>query len=143
MVTVGAVQSNHCRQTAAACAKLGRFHLEDCELYATCEPCPMCLAALYWAGFTEVYFAASAKDAAAAGFADDFITAEFAKPSQRRRLPPSMPPVPWFIPSVPPRAEWTLQPRSRSWRRRVMLVCSVKAAPRSLRRWSPPTCLMR
>ena len=54
----------------AACARLGTFHLEDCELYASCEPCPMCLAAAYWARVPRVVYAASQGDAARAGFAD-------------------------------------------------------------------------
>jgi guanine deaminase len=56
-----------------ACRSLGRFHLEDCELYASCEPCPMCLSAIYWARIPEVYFGNSRADAAAIGFDDDFI----------------------------------------------------------------------
>lgn len=60
----------------AACAALGRFQLEDCELYTSCEPCPMCLGAIYWARLPVVYFGGTRVDAAAAGFDDDFIYRE-------------------------------------------------------------------
>src|SRR5208337_224911 len=52
----------------AACTALGAFQLDECDLYATCEPCPMCLGAIYWARPARVYFASTAADAAAAGF---------------------------------------------------------------------------
>ena len=70
-----------------ACRELATFQLEDCELYTSCEPCPMCLAAIYWARPARLFFAASKDDAAAAGFDDSFIYAEIAKPLDRRRLP--------------------------------------------------------
>ena len=53
-----------------ACRKLNRFHLEDCDLYTSCEPCPMCLGAVYWARLRAVYYAATRDDAARAGFCD-------------------------------------------------------------------------
>src|SRR6204780_2099180 len=53
-----------------ACRKLGTFHLTDCELYSSCEPCPMCLGAIYWARLARVYFASTDADAAKAGFDD-------------------------------------------------------------------------
>jgi tRNA(Arg) A34 adenosine deaminase TadA len=56
-----------------ACRKLGQFQLAGCEIYSTCEPCPMCLGAIYWARPAKVYFGATAKDAAAVGFDDSFI----------------------------------------------------------------------
>ena len=56
-----------------ACRVLGGFQLEGCDVYASCEPCPMCLGALYWARPARVYFAATQADAAAAGFDDSFI----------------------------------------------------------------------
>ena len=56
-----------------ACAQLGRFELSDCELYTSCEPCPMCLSAIYWARIPVVYFGCNKKDAAAIGFDDDKI----------------------------------------------------------------------
>ncbi len=56
-----------------ATEKLGRSRLEDCAIYATCEPCPMCMAAIIWAGIPEVYFGADRKDAEGVGFADNYI----------------------------------------------------------------------
>jgi len=58
----------------AACRALGTFQLTDCELYTTCEPCPMCLGAIYWARPARVFYAGVAADAADAGFDDAFIT---------------------------------------------------------------------
>ncbi len=65
---------------------LGRFHLEDCELYTSCEPCPMCLGAIYWAQIGKVYFANTRADAGAIGFQDDFLYEELPLPPERRRL---------------------------------------------------------
>jgi guanine deaminase len=70
----------------AACQALGSFQLDGCDVYARCEPCPMCLGALYWARPRAVYFAASREDAAAAGFDDAFLYQELAKPPETRRL---------------------------------------------------------
>jgi len=70
-----------------ACRVLGRFHLEDCELYSSCEPCPMCLAATHWARLRVVYYAATREDAAAAGFADAAMYAESAQPLDQRTVP--------------------------------------------------------
>ena len=56
-----------------ACKKLGTFQLDNCSIYTSCEPCPMCLGAIYWARPERVYFAATQEDAAAAGFDDRFI----------------------------------------------------------------------
>src|SRR6266850_1229610 len=56
-----------------ACRRLKTFQLDDCELYTSCEPCPMCLAAIYWARVPRVYYANTRADAAAIGFDDDFI----------------------------------------------------------------------
>ncbi|WHH57817.1 nucleoside deaminase [Petroclostridium sp. X23] len=56
-----------------ATRRLGRFHLEDCEIYATCEPCPMCMAAIIWAKIPKVYFGANRKDAEDIGFDDNYI----------------------------------------------------------------------
>lgn len=56
-----------------ACRKLGTFQLEDCELFTSCEPCPMCLAAIYWARIPQIYYGNTRSDAAAIGFDDDFI----------------------------------------------------------------------
>ncbi len=70
-----------------ACRVLGTFQLADCDLYASCEPCPMCLGAIYWARPARVYFAASREDAAAAGFDDDFIYQEIGLAAEARRIP--------------------------------------------------------
>lgn len=70
-----------------ACAVLGTFDLSGCELYTSCEPCPMCLAACYWAHISRVYYAAGRDDAAAAGFDDDMIYVEVANPLDERKLP--------------------------------------------------------
>lgn len=70
----------------AAAKALGTFTLAGCELYASCEPCPMCLAAAYWARLDAVYYGASAADAARAGFDDAFLDAELRKDSEARRL---------------------------------------------------------
>lgn len=70
-----------------ACTVLGTFDLSGCELYTSCEPCPMCLAACYWAHIDKVYYAADREDAAAAGFDDSDIYREVALPVDRRRIP--------------------------------------------------------
>jgi guanine deaminase len=70
-----------------ACAKLATFELKDCELYTSCEPCPMCLGAIYWARLSRVYFANTAEDAAKIGFDDSFIYSELKRPHSQRRLP--------------------------------------------------------
>jgi guanine deaminase len=72
----------------AACRALGTFQLDGCDVYASCEPCPMCLGALYWARPRAVYFAATREDAAAAGFDDAFIYDELGRsPEARARRP--------------------------------------------------------
>jgi guanine deaminase len=70
-----------------ACAKLGSFELKDCELYTSCEPCPMCLGAIYWARLARVYFANTAEDAARIGFDDSFIYGELKQEHANRRIP--------------------------------------------------------
>jgi guanine deaminase len=70
----------------AACELLGSFQLTDCDVYASCEPCPMCLGALYWARPRAVYFAASRTDAAAAGFDDATIYEELGRPPPERKM---------------------------------------------------------
>jgi tRNA(Arg) A34 adenosine deaminase TadA len=70
-----------------ACRRLGTFQLEGCELYTSCEPCPMCLGAAYWARPAKIHFAATQADAAAAGFDDAFIFRQFALPAAERSLP--------------------------------------------------------
>jgi guanine deaminase len=71
----------------AACTALGTFQLDGCDLYTTCEPCPMCLGAIYWARPARVYFASTAADAAAAGFDDAFIYEQLAVPPASRKIP--------------------------------------------------------
>ena len=71
----------------AACRELGTFQLADCELYTTCEPCPMCLGAIYWARPARVFYAGVAADAANAGFDDAFIYEELRRPPESRRIP--------------------------------------------------------
>ena len=70
-----------------ACRQLGTFQLSGCDFYTTCEPCPMCLGAIYWARPRAVYFANSQDDAAAIGFDDRFIYDEFPLPIGKRRIP--------------------------------------------------------
>jgi tRNA(Arg) A34 adenosine deaminase TadA len=71
----------------AACRALGTFQLTDCELYTTCEPCPMCLGAIYWSRPARVFYAGVAADAANAGFDDAFIYEELRRPPESRRIP--------------------------------------------------------
>jgi guanine deaminase len=70
-----------------ACRALGAFQLTGCEIYTSCEPCPMCLGAIYWARPDRVYFAATASDAAKAGFDDSFIYEELKLAHRERRIP--------------------------------------------------------
>ncbi|MGA3266155.1 MAG: nucleoside deaminase [Verrucomicrobiota bacterium] len=70
-----------------ACRRLKNFRLDGCELYASCEPCPMCLAAIYWARIGKIYYANSQRDAAAIGFDDALIYREVARPLSRRQIP--------------------------------------------------------
>lgn len=69
-----------------ACKKLDTFCLEGCILYTSCEPCPMCLSAAYWAHIDKIFFAANRKDAADAGFDDDFIYKELSSPIEKRDI---------------------------------------------------------
>jgi len=70
-----------------ACQKLGVFDLQECEIYTSCEPCPMCLGAIYWARIARVYFANTAADASRIGFDDSLIYRELAQPHSQRRIP--------------------------------------------------------
>ena len=70
-----------------ACRKLDTFDLSGCTLFTSCEPCPMCLSAAYWAKVDKIYFAAGRGDAADAGFSDTFIYDEFSKSMDERSIP--------------------------------------------------------
>ncbi|MGB8753594.1 MAG: nucleoside deaminase [Candidatus Sulfotelmatobacter sp.] len=70
-----------------ACRKLAAFDLEACEIYTSCEPCPMCLGAIYWARLSRVYFANADADASRVGFDDSLIYRELALPYSQRKIP--------------------------------------------------------
>lgn len=70
----------------SACKGLGTYQLRGCDLYTTCEPCPMCLGAAYWSRLDRIYYAATREDAGAAGFDDEDIYEELALPVCDRRL---------------------------------------------------------
>jgi guanine deaminase len=69
-----------------ACRTLKTFSLEDCALYTSCEPCPMCLAAIYWARIPQIFYGNTRADAAAIGFDDDFIYQQIPLPPEQRAL---------------------------------------------------------
>jgi tRNA(Arg) A34 adenosine deaminase TadA len=71
----------------AACEKLGTYFLDDCEIYTSCEPCPMCLGAIYWAHIRKIWYCAGRKDAASAGFDDSFIYDQIGTPIEKRSIP--------------------------------------------------------
>jgi len=70
-----------------ACARVGHFELRGCDLYTSCEPCPMCLGAANWARVDRIFFAATREDAAAGGFDDEWLYREVAAPLASRRIP--------------------------------------------------------
>jgi guanine deaminase len=70
-----------------ACTALGSYSLQGCVIYSSCEPCPMCLAAIYWARIEAVYYGCDCKDAARAGFDDSFLYQEFKLDGKARALP--------------------------------------------------------
>ena len=70
-----------------ACKKLGTFWLKGCDVYTSCEPCPMCLTAIYWAHCRAIYYGNSAADAAKIGFDDSFLYDEVRSPRDQRRIP--------------------------------------------------------
>ena len=70
-----------------ACRRLGTFDLSGCEIYTSCEPCPMCFGAIYWAHLEKIYYANDRKDAGKIGFDDDFIYEEIAVKPQYRKKP--------------------------------------------------------
>lgn len=69
-----------------ACKNLNSYHLKGCELYTSCEPCPMCMGAVYWARLEKVYYGNSNQDAESAGFIDKFILDEFCLPPEKRSI---------------------------------------------------------
>ncbi len=89
MVTADNDPTAHAEITAIrrACAALGTFRLEGCEIYTSCEPCPMCLAAIYWSHCSAIFYGNTAADAAHAGFDDAFLYDEVQKPVEDRRIP--------------------------------------------------------
>jgi guanine deaminase len=70
-----------------ACRSLGSFRLSGCEIYTSCEPCPMCLAAIYWACCDAIFYGSNSSDAAAAGFDDAFLYEEMKRPLNQRKIP--------------------------------------------------------
>jgi guanine deaminase len=95
-IAAGANQVTRCNDPTAhaeivaireACRALGGFQLAGCEIYTSCEPCPMCLGAIYWARLDRVFFAATQEDAAAAGFDDSFIYREIGLAHPDRAIP--------------------------------------------------------
>jgi guanine deaminase len=91
-----------------ACRSLNLFQIPGCELYTSCEPCPMCLGAIYWAHIDRVYFAATQHEAAAADFDDSFIYDQIAIPPADRRIP--MIHVPLGAAALAPFEEWLRHP---------------------------------
>jgi tRNA(Arg) A34 adenosine deaminase TadA len=86
-VTLSNDPTAHAEILANACQRLETFDLAGCEIYSSCEPCPMCLGAIYWARLSRVYFANSDSDASRAGFDDSFIYRELAQPIAQRKIP--------------------------------------------------------
>ena len=70
-----------------ACQKIQNFKLEGCTIYTSCEPCPMCLSSIYWAGIRQIYYGNTKKDAERINFGDNFIYEEIAKPNNKRSIP--------------------------------------------------------
>ncbi len=70
-----------------ACRTLNSFQLTGCDIYTTCEPCPMCLGAIYWSRADRIFFAGSREDAASADFDDEWLYREFAIPMEARKIP--------------------------------------------------------
>lgn len=89
LVTADNDPTAHAEVTAirAACQALGTFQLAGCDIYTSCEPCPMCLAAIYWARCERIYYGNTAADAANAGFDDSLLYAEVKKPLNERTVP--------------------------------------------------------
>ena len=92
----------------AACAALGTFHLTGCTLYASSEPCPMCLSAAYWARLERIVFANSRAEAAAIGFSDDELYCELNREPGSRRVPMEHHPLPDALTTL---RRWAADPR--------------------------------
>jgi guanine deaminase len=88
-VTASNDPTAHAEVTAIrnACQALGTFQLDGCDVYTSCEPCPMCLAALYWSRCRSIYFGNDAADAASVGFDDAYLYGEICKPFADRKIP--------------------------------------------------------
>jgi len=88
-VTAGNDPTAHAEIVAIrnACKKLGTFELRGCSIYTSCEPCPMCLGAIYWARLDTIYYVNTSSDAAAIGFDDSFIYEQLKLPPQERSIP--------------------------------------------------------
>jgi tRNA(Arg) A34 adenosine deaminase TadA len=91
----------------AACAALGSFHLTGCVLYASSEPCPMCLSAAYWARIERIVYANSRAEAAAIGFCDDELYCELGRTGAARRIPAEHRPLPG---ATEPLLRWAARP---------------------------------
>ena len=91
----------------AACSSLGTFDLSDCEIFASCEPCPMCLGAIYWARFRALYYANTRQEAAQIGFDDEFIYREVGLDPSARSIPTRQLKT---SDSDQPFAEWAIKP---------------------------------
>jgi tRNA(Arg) A34 adenosine deaminase TadA len=91
----------------AACAALGCFHLTGCVLYASSEPCPMCLSAAYWARIERIVYANSRAEAAAIGFCDDELYCELGRTGAARRIPAEHRPLPG---ATEPLLRWAARP---------------------------------
>lgn len=89
IVTSSCDPTAHAEVTAIrrAAAALGQFHLGGCEIYTSCEPCPMCLGAIYWAHLDRIYFGCTHKDAADVGFDDSAIYQEMRRSLNERKIP--------------------------------------------------------
>jgi tRNA(Arg) A34 adenosine deaminase TadA len=89
MVTSSNDPTAHAEMVAirAACKALGDYKLDGCEIYTSCEPCPMCLAGIYWARLGHIYYANSRSDAAAIGFDDAFFYTQIGLPEDERSVP--------------------------------------------------------
>ncbi len=89
MVTTANDPTAHAEVVAirAACTKIGDFSLLGCEIYTSCEPCPLCLAAIFWARIDRIYYANTRIDAAEIGFDDEILYQEISKPLEERQLP--------------------------------------------------------